>query len=240
MCGGPNQPGDPSWLQMGPAARKRGPRLRKPPPVRLNPETCPEPFDNSREAPRYHRSRRRVRRGCSLMLQDRLVDFVLKKTQTKSRPHDPRRSPGENCVRTFEIFFFLGNHEHLTRTYPNETMTNTQSSTVERPATTKVRPSRPRASSRGRRLFSSREKGSSRVDLFASWALVVVGSLWTLLGVAHSTAVSITRLDPKLKGFAHVMGMLLYYLPGFAVAGYGVQRLKKQKIKPRATHPSLR
>ncbi len=89
-------------------------------------------------------------------------------------------------------------------------------------------------------MFSSREKGSSRVDLFASWALVVVGSLWTLLGIAYSMAVSMARLDGSMKAFAHGLGLILYYLPGTAVAGFGVQRLRKQKIKPRATHPSSR
>ena len=68
---------------------------------------------------------------------DRPANSALNKTQMKSRPHHALRRFGNNRARTFEIFFFLGNYEHLTRTYPSETMTNTQSSTIERPVTTK-------------------------------------------------------------------------------------------------------
>ncbi len=74
------------------------------------------------------------------------------------------------------------------------------------------------------------------MGLFASWALVVVGSLLTLLGMAHSMAVSKARLDGRTKTFAHAMGLVLYLLPGATVTGYGVKRLRKRKIKSRATH----
>lgn len=85
-----------------------------------------------------------------------------------------------------------------------------------------------RYSTSATRQVSLWETSVSVTVILASWALVIVGALLSLLGAVHAIAITMAGLDRGTKAFAHVIGLLFYFLPGAAIGSYGVQQLRKR------------